>query len=184
MAQLGQKFDATTHDTTQNDYAELPNGTYELEIEASDVVATRAGDGTILKTTMVVLRPEEFAKRKLFGNYNLENKNAQAQEIGQKQFASLCRAIGKSEVEDSEDLHFQAFTAKIGLGKPSKDGQYPARAEIKRYYFPDEAELPEPAVDATQPAAANDNRRAAANDNAAAQPAAKAAGGAKPWAKK
>lgn len=60
------------------------------------------------------------------------------------------------EVEDSEELHFKAFTAKIGLGKPSKDGQYPARAEIKRYYFPDQGDVPEPAIDAEQPA--NDNR--------------------------
>lgn len=186
MAQLGTKFDATAHDTTQNEYSELPNGIYEIEVEASDVVPTKAGDGTILKTTMVVLRPEEYAKRKLFSTYNLENKNAQAQEIGQKQFASLCRAIGVAEVEDSEDLHFKAFMVKIGLGKPSKDGQYPARAEIKRYYFSDEGPLPVPAIDEVQPAAAakpaNDNRAPAANDNRSAAPA--KAAGARPWGKK
>lgn len=133
------------------------------------------------------MEPEEFAGRKLFNNYNLENKNAQAQEIGQKQFACLCRAIGVAEVDNSEILHFRPFTVKIGLGKPSKDGQYPARAEIKRYYFADEGQLPEPAIDAEQPAPtkpANDNRqpaaRAAGNDNN--RPAA-AAGttGKRPW---
>lgn len=168
MAQLGQRFDATAHDTTQSDYSELPNGIYELEVESSDVVPTKDGKGTILKTTMVVLRPEDYAKRKIFNNYNLENPSAQAQEIGQKQFASLCRAIGVRDVEDSEDLHFKAFTVKIGLGKPSKDGQYPARAEIKRYYFSDEGQLPEPAIDAEQPAPAkpaNDNRQPPANSN-------------------
>ena len=178
MAQLGQKFDATAHDTTQRDYEELPNGIYKLEIEASDVVPTSTGSGTILKTTMTVVEPEDYKGRKIFNNYNLENKNAQAQEIGQRQFASLCRAIGIADVEDSEDLHFHAFTAKIALGKPSKDGQYPARAEIKRYYFEDEGNVPEPAIDDNQPskAPANDNRQPAANDN-------KAAGGAKkrPW---
>lgn len=187
MAQLGQRFDATAHDTTQSDYSELPNGIYELEVESSDVAPTKDGKGTILKTTMVVLRPEDYAKRKIFNNYNLENPSAQAQEIGQKQFASLCRAIGVRDVEDSEDLHFKAFTVKIGLGKPSKDGQYPARAEIKRYYFADEGQLPEPAIDAEQPAPtkpANGNRqpaaRAAGNDNN--RPAA-AAGttGKRPW---
>lgn len=185
MAALGKKFDATEHDTTQSDYSELPNGTYEMEIEASEVKETSTGSGTILKTTNVVIRPEAFAGRKLFNNYNLENKNAQAQEIGQKQFASLCRAIGVSEVEDSEELHFKAFTVKVALGKPSKDGQYPARAEIKKYFFPDEGNIPEPAIDDNQPAAApkpaNDNRQAASNDNAHAKQA--AAGGAKkrPW---
>lgn len=181
MAKLGTTFDASAHDTEQRDYEELPNGIYELEIEASDVTPTKDGRGTILKTTMVVLRPEEYEKRKLFNNYNLENPNAQAQEIGQRQFASLCRAIGVQEVEDSEELHFKAFTAKIGLGKPSKDGQYPARAEIKKYYFPDQGDVPEPAIDAEQPRpAANDNRPAARPAQQAAAPAA----GKRPWGSK
>jgi hypothetical protein len=182
MARLGSTFDATKHDTTQSDYSELPNGDYELEIEASEV--KEGANGTGLKTTMTVLRPDEYQGRKVFNFYNLEHKNAQAQEIGQKQFARLCRAIGVSEVEDSEELHFKAFTAKIGLGKPSKDGQYPARAEIKKYYFPDEGNVPQPSIDANQPVAqarpANDNRPAAANSNKPA-PAAAAAGKKRPW---
>ncbi|KAB2675863.1 DUF669 domain-containing protein [Brucella tritici] len=184
MAKLASRFDATAHDTEQRDYEELPNGDYELEIEASEV--KEGANGTGLKTTLTVLRPDEYQGRKVFNFYNLEHKNAQAQEIGQRQFASLCRAIGVSEVEDSEELHFKAFTAKIGLGKPSKDGQYPARAEIKRYYYPDEGNVPQPSIDANQPVAqarpANDNRPAAANSNKPA-PAAAAAGGQKkrPW---
>ncbi|MBO9194364.1 DUF669 domain-containing protein [Rhizobium sp. 16-449-1b] len=179
MARLGSTFNAQDHDTTQTDYAELPNGVYKLEIEASDVGPTKAGNGTVLKTTMVVVEPELYKGRKLFTTYNLENANAQAQEIGQRQFASLCRAVGKTEVEDSEDLHFHLFTAKIGLGKPSKDGQHPARAEIKRYFFEDEGDVPEPAVDAVQPSAPAARAQVPANDNrqaAAAKPA-----GAKPW---
>jgi hypothetical protein len=184
MARLGNTFNATEHDTEQRgDYEELPNGVYDLEIEASDVVPTSTGSGTILKTTIVVIAPEELKGRKIFNNYNLENANAQAQEIGQKQFASLCRAIGVDSVDDSEELHFRAFRAKIGLGKPSKDGKYPARAEIKRYFFPDEGNLPEPAIDANQPAKApapaNDNRPAAQQQ--AARPAAT---GNRPWGSK
>ena len=194
MASLGQKFDATQHDTTQSDYSELPSGIYVLEIEASEVKPTSNGKGTILKVTNSVIEPEEWngqqlKGRKLFNNYNLENESAQAQEIGQKQFAALCRAIGVSEVEDSEELHFHAYTAKVGLGKPSKDGQYPARAEIKRYFFSDEGEVPPAAIDATQPApapakpaAANNNHRPAANTNT--PPARAAAGGKRPWGTK
>ncbi len=170
MAKLASRFDATAHDTEQRDYEELPNGDYELEIEASEV--KEGANGTGLKTTMTVLRPEEYKGRKVFNFYNLEHKNAQAQEIG------------VSEVEDSEELHFKAFTAKIGLGKPSKDGQYPARAEIKKYYFPDEGNVPQPSIDANQPVAqarpANDNRPAAANSNKPT-PAAAAAGKKRPW---
>lgn len=183
MASLGKRFDATEHDTTQSDYSELPNGVYKLEIEASDVTPTKDGRGTLLKTTMIVVEPEAYAGRKIFNNYNLENPNAQAQEIGQKQFASLCRAVGVSDCEDSEDLHFKAFTVKIGLGKPSKDGQYPARAEIKRYFFEDEGDVPEPAVDEVQPKApANDNRAASRPASTPSKPT--ATPGSRPWGRK
>lgn len=188
MAALGKKFDATAHDTEQrSDYPELPNGTYKIEIEASEVKPTSNGSGTILKTTSVVIEPEEFATRKIFTNYNLENSSVQAQEIGQKAFASLCRAVGLSEVEDSEELHFRPYTVRVALSKPSKDGQYPARAEIKRYYFEDEGNVPPAAVDEVQPApakpaAANNNARPAANSNTPAARA-PAAAGKKPWGK-
>ena len=188
MARLGNTFNAQDHDTEQRDYEELPNGTYLLEIEASDVAPTKAGNGTILKTTMVVIAPEQLKGRKLFGSYNLENANAEAQRIGQSQFAALCRAIGVDTVEDSEELHFRSFTAKIGLGKPSKDGQYPARAKIKKYEFPDLGPVPEPAIDASQPAKApapaNDNRQQAQAQAQPQQRQAAAGGGSRPWGKK
>jgi hypothetical protein len=197
LAALGQKFDATKHDTDKQggDYEELPAGIMQLEMEASDVVETgpegaRTGKG--LKYTSSVIAPDEIKGRKFFGFINLENVNAQAQEIGQKEFACLCRAIGISEVEDSEDLHFHTYTVKLGLGRPSKklnaDGtpQYPARMEVKRYFYPDEGALPEPAIDEVQPAAkpvaANNNARPAANQNT--QAAKPAAAGNRPWAKK
>ena len=186
MARLGTTFNAQDHDTEQRgEYEELPNGIYQMEIEASEVTTPKSGSGTILKTTNSVVAPEEFKGRKLFNNYNLENQNETAQRIGQAQFASLCRAIGVQSVEDSEDLHFRRFTVKVGLGKPSKDGQYPARAEIKTYYFPDQGNVPEPEIDAVQPrpAPANDNRPAPAQQQAASRPAA-AATGSRPWGKR
>lgn len=183
MARLGIAFDATQHDTTQSDFSELPNGVYLMEVEAADVAPTSTGSGTMLKTTMKVIEPTDFEGRKLFNNYNIENNNPQAQEIGQKQLAGLCRAMSISSVDDTDELLFKSFTATIGLGKPSKDGKYPARAEIKRYHFPDEGNVPAPAIDATQPrVAANDNRPAAANDNRPAQ-AKTAATGSRPWSK-
>jgi hypothetical protein len=187
MASIGRQFDATEHDTTQNDYAELPNGIYVMQVGASDVTPTKDGTGVIAKITMEVIEPADYEGRKLFVNYNIENRNATAQQIGERQFASLCRAVGVTTPDDTEELHNIAFTVKVGLGKPSKDGQYPARAEVKRYYFPDEGEIPEPGIDENQPAPAtakpaNDNKPAARPAAAAAQPAAKPAG--RPWGAK
>jgi hypothetical protein len=191
LASIGRKFDATSHDTTQRDAAEnVPDGIYRLEMDSSDVGPSSSGNGIILKGTVAVLEPEDYKGARIFVNYNLEHSNAQAQEIGQKQFAALCRAVGVSEVDDSEQLHHKSFTATIGLGKDSKeknaDGspKYAARSEIKRYWFPDEGNVPEPKIADKQPArpAANDNRQAAMNDNKPAENKTAAAGGsARPW---
>jgi hypothetical protein len=73
------------------------------------------------------------------------------------------------------------------MGKDSKeknaDGspQYPARNTIKKYFYPDQGDVPEPAIDAIQPGAATTARaQAPVNDNRQAAAAAKPAG-AKPW---
>lgn len=179
MAQLGTKFDATSVDTTQSDYSTLPLGIYRLEVSASDVTATKAGTGTILKLTYDVLEPEEYKGRKIFSNINIQNPNPTAQEIGQRELGSLCRAVGISAIENSEELHFIGFTAKVGLEK--KQEGYAQRNNLARFYFPDEGNVPTPAVDAVQPrVAANDNRPAAANDNRPTQ-AQPAVAGSRPW---
>lgn len=191
MAQLGTKFDATSHDTEQRDsFENLPDGIYRLEVIQSEVSPTQKGDGTILKLRYSVIEPEEYKGRLIFGNINLENANATSQEIGQRQLASLCRACGLSEIEDSDQLHFVGFTARVGLSKQrtGKDGKvYEPRNEIKRYFFEDSDDMPD--IGITAPKVANDNRPTA-NDNKPQQQAATGNGGAAattgrtPWKKK
>ncbi|MBX5010858.1 DUF669 domain-containing protein [Rhizobium lentis] len=186
MAQLGQRFNAQDHDTEQRG-SNLPNGIYVLEVSTSEVKPTAKGNGTILKLTYDVVEPAEFKGRKIFANINLENANAQAQEIGQRDLAKLCRAVGLDEVIDSDELHFISFTAKVGVEKP-RDG-YEPRNEIKRFFYPDEGAVPPAEIDANQPAQrpapANDNRRPAANQTAASKPAggATSGGARRPWGK-
>lgn len=177
MASLGSSFDATGVDTTQRDYTPLPDGDYKLEVEASDVAATKKGDGTILKLTYRVIEPEEFADRKIFANINISNPNPTAQETGQRELASLCRAVELPKIDDSEELHFRSFMAKVGLDKARKDpdgNDYPRRNKIKRFYFPDEG-VPEAKA---APAAQQQSAAPAASAPAAAPAKAR------PWGKK
>lgn len=182
MASLGQTFDPTSHDTTQS--STLPLGIYRLEAEAGDVVPTKAGDGTVLKLIYKVIEPTQFAERKFFANINIENKSPVAQKIGQEELAKLCRSIELSQVNDSDDLLFKSFVAKVGLEKPQPG--YEPKNKIVRFYYPDEGNAPEPSIDANQPAPAPVTRaQAPANDNrpAASTPAAAASGGRRPWGK-
>lgn len=184
MASLGRRFDATEHDTEQREFENLPDGIYRMEVTNSDVAPTSKGTGLVLKLTYTVSDPEEYARRSIFGNINIENQNKQAEEIGQRELASLCRAIGVDTVEESEELHLRPFVAKVGLSKARTGPNgtvYAPRNEIKRFYFPDTGDVPEPMV---APVAANDNAQntarssAPANDN---RPAAASTKKDRPW---
>lgn len=187
MARLAQQFDPTQHDTEQRaEFENLPDGIYELELESSKGNEKNSDTYFRLDTVINVRAPEEYAGRKLFNGFNLVHSNTQAMEIANREFATLCRAIGhEGAVDDSEDLHLRPFVAKIGMGKPSKeknaDGtpKYPARSEIKRYFFPDEGPLPE--IGVTAPPVANDNKPAPAKPAAAAAPK---PAGSRPWGSK
>ncbi len=195
MASLGTSFNPTEHDTEQRaDFENLPDGDYVLEVETADVKITDPDSPRTrkvgVKVTYQVIEPEDYKGRKVFDYFNLEHPTAQAQTIGQSQFAALCRAMGISDpVSDTDDLMFKSFTAKIGMGKPSKEKDangvptYPAKNEIKKFYFPDEGQVPA-AKAAPRPTAAANGNRAAANDNG--QKAAPAAGEApkRPWGAK
>lgn len=193
MASIGVKINPRDHDTdTQRSgsYEDLPNGTYVLQVEDADV--KESGSGTDRKVginvAFEVIEPEEFKGRKMFSYINIEHPNPQAQQIGQADFAKLCRALSIDEApDDTDDLKFISFTADVGMGKPSKklgaDGkpEYPAKNEIKKYHYPDLGEVPAAKV-SVQPAPANDNRASANDNRPAAKPA--AAAGNRPWGKK
>lgn len=198
MASLGSvSFNAGDQDTSQR--STLPLGIFKLEVTESDVVPTKAGNGQILKTTIEVIEPDNFKGRKIFHNMNIANANAQAEKIGKDDLAKLIRAMGdvRADPQDTEELHFHPFIAKVGLEKPQEG--YDPRNKIVAYFYPDEATdekpLPTPGLLDSPPAGkgpANDNRRPPANDNGARQTgnagSAAAAGakpkGANPWTKK
>jgi len=194
MAQLGTRFNAEEHDTTQREFGPI-DGDCRLEVIESDVGRNGKDTGTLLKLTFQVNAPDEYKGRKIWTQINVEHESAQTQEIGQKELASLCRAIGVREVSDSEELHFKEFAAKVGMSKERKDAAtgktYDPRPEIKRYYFPDLGEVPPAKASATAAPPANDNAstaRSTGNGGSAATRPAPAAkppqdGKSRPWKK-
>ncbi|NTF69410.1 DUF669 domain-containing protein [Rhizobium rhizogenes] len=203
MARLGASVVVTEEATKQPEYGNVPNGIYELEVTASDVIQKNENTpqhSITVKVTIDVRLPEEYRGRKIFANYNIQHPNSQTQEIGNRQFQALLAALKIYELgedADTQELHLIPFVARIGMGKDSKeknaDGspQYAARNEIKTYYFPEDPSgkpMPEPAIDANQPAVraapANDNKPAPAQQRQAAPAAAAATPGRRPWGSK
>lgn len=165
MAAIGGTYDPDAKPSAG--YTPMPAGDYTLEIVESDYTANNAGNGMVMKLKSQVVGGE-FDGRPYFINLSLEHEKGQVQEIAQRDFAALRRAIGVLNPEDTEELHFKSFPVKMGIKRRKDNGEM--ENNIKEYVFDRPADTP----------AANDNPRQAA----AAKPAAAAAGKSRPWDKK
>lgn len=135
MASIGGSYNPDAEPSSG--YTPLPAGEYQMEIVESDYVATSKGTGMILKCKAQIVGGE-YADRPFYINYNLENQNDTAQEIGQRDFAGLRRATGVLSPSDTSELHFLPFRVKIGVKARKRTGEL--ENVIKQYLFDDEAE--------------------------------------------
>jgi hypothetical protein len=80
--------------------------------------------GKYVKLEFTVLKGE-FKGRKIWTNLNLINQNPIAEEIAQKEFATICRAVGKAVVQDTQQLHGIPIEMKVKVTPAKKE--YPAK---------------------------------------------------------
>ena len=136
MAYLGS-FDANTVEPA--DFSALPAGDYSVLISSSEWKPAKSG-GQYLSLTLQVLEGPH-AGRFLWHNLNLNHSNAQASEIAQRELSAICRAVGRFQINDSEELHNIPLIVKVAY-IPPKD-QWPEKNQIKQW---------KPAGSAAQPA--------------------------------
>ena len=158
MAQL--KFNAAEVDTTSRDA--IPSGTYEAVVTDSETRATKSGTGIGINLTFEILSDGPAKGRKVFAWINYENASAKAQQIGREELASLCKAVGVTELEDTVQLHNLPLLITVVL-----DWNDPTKNVIKAY----------------KPKAGN-GERGMGNGNAGTSASVpKTASGAAPWAR-
>ena len=119
MAQL--KFNAAEVDTISRDA--IPSGTYEAVVTDSETRATKNGNGMGINLAFEILSEGPAKGRKLFTWINYENQNAKAQQIGREELASLCKAVGVTELEDTVQLHNLPLVITVGVDRndPTKN---------------------------------------------------------------
>ena len=105
----------------------LPDGQYEVIISRSEMRDTKAGDGEMLVLTFEVIEGD-YEGRLLWENINLVNKSDVAERIGRSQLASICKAVGVMNPQDSADLHDKPLV--ITVRRDKKDN---TRNVIKGY---------------------------------------------------
>lgn len=130
MASIGGSYNPDAEPSSG--YTPLPAGEYTLEIVESEYKATSKGTGMLLACKAQIVGGE-FDQRPFYINYNLENQNETAQEIGQRDFAGLRRATGVLAPDDSEQLHFVQFGVKLGIKARKDTGEL--ENVIKEYLF-------------------------------------------------
>ena len=120
MASFGHTFDASTVEPTAA-FEILPPGKYLAQVVASEMRPTKDGLGQYLFLELDIL-DGQYAGRKLFDRLNLVNNNPDTVQMAQRSLSALCRAAGKMQVSNSEQLHLIPIIIDVKV-KPPK-GQY------------------------------------------------------------
>lgn len=110
-----------TQANSGGDYTPIPEGVYNLLIEKSELVKSKANNDMI-KLTFVV-EDGDFENRKLFTNLNIAHANPQVVEIAKKQLHALLILCGLKQIEDAADLMGQSLKTKVKVKKRTDTGE-------------------------------------------------------------
>lgn len=171
MAFLGQTFDVNEMPEGNGNFEPLPPGWYNANITQAELKATNDGTGQYIKMRYDITGPTHQG-RVVFGNLNIKNASAKAEEIGRQQLGDVMCAIGLAKVTDTDQLIGGSLQIKLKIREARTDEKtgktYDASNEVKAYRAINGGAAP--AFQAAAPAAAP-----AASAPAKAAP---------PWAKK
>lgn len=107
-------FNASAIDTTSHD--PIPSGTYEAVITGSEIKPTKAGNGTGINITFEIIS-ESARGRKVWEWINYQHPNQEAQRIGQQTLATICKAVGVAQLNETEQLHNIPLMITVGIDK-------------------------------------------------------------------
>ena len=130
MAFLTESFDVNELPVgNTGSFEPLPAGWYTATISQSELKATKANNGQYIKLRYDITGPTHQG-RVVFGNLNIKNASAKAEEIGRQQLGEIMRAIGLAKVTDTDQL----IGGQIGIKLEVKqDAQYGASNEVKGF---------------------------------------------------
>lgn len=134
MVKLFENFDANNVEPSAP-YEIIPPGDYVVQIINSELRDTKTGSGKYLWLDMIIVEGQ-YENRHIYDRLNLYNENSTAAEIAARNLSAIARAVDKLSFDDTEDLHFLPFIAKVSVrpAGPDKTGvQREAQNEVKGY---------------------------------------------------
>lgn len=135
MAFLGESFDLNALPDGKS-YDLVPEGWYKAVIVKSDLKDTTAGTGKKIDIRFDITGPTHQG-RAIFTAINIRNPSQRAEEIGRQQLGEIMRAIGLSQVQDSDQLVGGQLQIKVKVREPSAEdkakGYTESRNEVAGY---------------------------------------------------
>ena len=130
MAFLTETFDINELPVgNTGSFEPLPAGWYTATISQAELKATKAGNGQYIKLRYDITGPSHQG-RVVFGNLNIKNANAKAEEIGRQQLGEIMRAIGLAKVTDTDQLIGGQISIKLDI---KQDEKYGASNEVRGF---------------------------------------------------
>ena len=108
----------------------LPAGKYLAAITASEMKATKKGDGSYLQLEFTVLEGD-CKGRKTWDRLCINHPNDMTQSIARGNLSAICRAVGVMQPRDSVELHNIPLAISVKCKKREDNGEI--TNEIKGY---------------------------------------------------
>lgn len=182
MAFLGTIMNVADLPQSDNNYDPIPAGNYTARITQAELTQTKSG-GTMIKLRLDITGPAHQG-RVLFSNINIRNANPEAERIGMQQLGDISRAIGLTQISDTDQMIGGNLQVKVAI---RTSDQYGTQNDVKGYKAIEGGGMP-PAFggQSTAQPQYNAQQQQAAWQQPAAQQHVQAApsGAAPPWAKR
>lgn len=108
----------------------LPAGAYVAAITASEMKATKKGDGSYLQFEYTVLEGD-CKGRKVWDRLCINHPNDLTQKIARGNLSAICRSIGVLQPRDSSELHNVPMLITVKCKKRDDNGEI--SNEVKGY---------------------------------------------------
>lgn len=157
MANLGMTFKRDEMPENDRSYDPIPAGWYNAIIASTELRSTKSGTGQYISVRYDVTGPSHQG-RVIFDNLNVFNPNAKAEEIGRRQLGEIMRAIGLSDMQDSDQLVGGDLCIKVAI---ESSAEYGDKNVVKGFRSVNGSAPPAPSAKPAPTASAPAQKRAA-----------------------
>ncbi len=100
----------------REEFTPIPPGSYTAMIVASEKKETKAGGEMFVLE--IDIQGGEHDGRKLFERLNIVNSNQKAVDIAFRTLAEIVKAVGKTTIKDTDELHNKRFHIEVRVDPP------------------------------------------------------------------